>query len=406
LIGLDPHTHPTFRSDPFTQARRLTDYPSPPAGASESVLYQHFLDFLQLLSSECSARGLELRDLLDAQGVMWAVIRGKLPEPAQQAALVRWRGGEVNTEDEEGEDPEPPEQGNASTEGLEALAEKLMVDVASLHRMVRLVQDKGQVIFHGPPGTGKTYIAQELAGWFSGGGDGVELVQFHPSYAYEDFVEGYRPQITDDGRSGFRLKDGPLKRIAQRAAENPDQTFVLIIDEINRGNVAKVFGELYFLLEYRRRDVSLLYSDDPFSLPQNLLLIGTMNTADRSIALVDAALRRRFHFLPFFPDEAPIKGLLRRWLNLNRPEMVWVADVVDSANELLDDRHLTIGPSHFLRADLDDEWVELIWEHSVMPYLAEQFFGAEDRLEDFRLESLQGRRKPIQDDDPIVDNGV
>lgn len=272
--------------------------------------------------------------------------------------------------------------------------------------MIRLIRDKRQAIFHGPPGTGKTYIAQALAGWLSGGGDGVELVQFHPSYAYEDFVEGYRPQITDEGRSGFRLKDGPLKRIAQRAAENPDRTFVLIIDEINRGNVAKIFGELYFLLEYRRKDVSLLYSDDPFSLPQNLLLIGTMNTADRSIALVDAALRRRFHFLPFFPDEVPIKGLLRRWLLQNKPEMMEIAEVVDAANRLLDDRNLAIGPSHFLRHDLDEDWVELIWAHSVMPYLAEQFFGAEDRLDDFRLTSLRGLERAAQDDDPVVDNGV
>ena len=100
-----------------------------------------------------------------------------------------------------------------------------------------------------------------------------------------------------------------------RAEANPDATFILVIDEINRGNVAKILGELYFLLEYRDEEVNLQYSNEPFSLPKNLWFIGTMNTTDRSIALVDAALRRRFYFFGFFPDEPPVKGLLSRWLD-------------------------------------------------------------------------------------------
>jgi MoxR-like ATPase len=397
-MGLDPYTHPPFRADPFTHARRLTDYPSLPNRSGEAALYQHFLGFLQKLSDECSARGLELRDHLDAQSVMWAVVRGTLADSRQHEALERWRAREIGP----GEEDEEIDVGDAPSSDeladIDLLADALLIDVHSLRKIVRLIRDKRQAIFHGPPGTGKTYVAMELAGHLTGGGDGVELVQFHPSYAYEDFVEGYRPQITEDGRSGFRLKDGPLKRIAKRAAENPDRTYVLVVDEINRGNVAKVFGELYLLLEYRRKDVSLQYSDEPFSLPPNLLMIGTMNTADRSIALVDAALRRRFHFLPFFPSEAPIDGLLRRWLQRNKPEMMWVADVVDAANRLIEDRHLAIGPSHFLRSDLDSNWVELIWEHSVMPYLAEQFFGNEERLEDFRLPVLRGLEQVLEEE--------
>jgi 5-methylcytosine-specific restriction endonuclease McrBC GTP-binding regulatory subunit McrB len=221
----------------------------------------------------------------------------------------------------------------------------------------------------------------------------VELVQFHPSYAYEDFVEGFRPSLRD-GTPGFELRQGPLLRLASDAAANPEATFVLIIDEINRGNLAKVFGELYFLLEYRRRDITLQYSDRPFSLPENLLVIGTMNTADRSIALVDAALRRRFHFVGFFPDEPPIDGLLRRWLAANKPEFHWLVDVMDRANAELGDRHIAIGPSYFLRNDLDDEWVGLIWEHSVLPYVAEQFFGEEHRLELFQLDRLRFGERP------------
>ena len=193
--------------------------------------------------------------------------------------------------------------------------------------------------------------------------------------------------------------DGPLLEIAQAAESEPDVKHVLIIDEINRGNVAKVLGELYFLLEYRNEPVTLQYSNDDFRLPENLWIIGTMNTADRSIALIDAALRRRFYFVPFFPDEPPIEGLLRRWLQKNEPEMLWVADVVDRANRELGDRHGAIGPSYFMKKDLDDAWVERIWKHAVMPYLAEQFFGEEDRLKEFELDRLRGLDDTIDENE-------
>ena len=165
-----------------------------------------------------------------------------------------------------------------------------------------------------------------------------EFVQFHPSYAYEDFMEGWRP--TEDG--GFKLKKGPLKRLAEQAASSPEETFVLVIDEINRANLSKVLGELFFLLEYRDRKVTLQYSDDAFTLPANLFIIGTMNTADKSIALVDAALRRRFHFHGFFPDQPPIAGLLKRWLQKNNPAMKWVAETLDRSKEKLNERDLAI----------------------------------------------------------------
>jgi hypothetical protein len=114
-----------------------------------------------------------------------------------------------------------------------------------------------------------------------------------------------------------------------------------------------------------------------------------MNTADRSIALVDAALRRRFHFVAFYPDRPPVQGLLRRWLSARKPHMLWVADVVDRANDELGNNHMAIGPSHFMRDDLTDDWVDLIWEHSVLPYIAEQYFGDDARLEAFALKRLR-----------------
>ena len=152
-------------------------------------------------------------------------------------------------------------------------------------------------------------------------------MQFHPDYAYEQFIQGYRPRTLPSGQITWEVKNGILLQVAEQAANAPGSAHYLVIDEINRGNLAKVFGELYFLLEYRERAMRLEYSDKPFSLPSNLYIIGTMNTADRSIALVDLALRRRFHFVEFHPDDAPIKGLLRRYLEKNCPGFVWVADV-------------------------------------------------------------------------------
>ena len=286
---------------------------------------------------------------------------------------------------------ETREEGTHPSRTLDVLAGELLIDADHLKRIVRLLERRRQVIFYGPPGTGKTYVARKLAALLAGDDDRVDLVQFHPSYAYEDFVEGYRPATLDDRAAGFELREGPLKRLAGQARQALDETFVLIIDEINRGNLSKVLGELYFLLEYRDARISLQYSADDFSLPKNLWIIGTMNTADRSIARIDSALRRRFHFVPFFPDEPPIEGLLARWLAHHKPEMAWVAEVLDRANKKLDRPHAAIGPSHFMHDYLDKGWVEMIWEHSVLPYIAEQYFGEDDRLEDFALDRLRSQ---------------
>ena len=279
--------------------------------------------------------------------------------------------------------------GSEENEDLETLARELFLDHGYPSRVDRLLRDKRQIIFYGPPGTGKTFVARKLARLYGEGSGGSSLlVQFHPSYSYEDFVEGYRPRSIN-GQPGFTLVDGPLKKLAREARDNPDASYVLVIDEVNRANLTKVMGELYFLLEYRGESVSLQYSEKPFALPENLWIICTMNTADRSIALVDAALRRRFYFAPFFPDEAPVEGLLRRWLMARIPSLTWVADVVDEANRKLDDRDAAIGPSYFLREDLTTEWVGIIWEHAVIPYLAEQMMDEEERLKEFDLGVLR-----------------
>ena len=283
--------------------------------------------------------------------------------------------------------PKPPSD-------LQTLAEDILFDVEHLRKIDNLLDDKRQVIFQGPPGTGKTFVARKLAACLAGSKGYVRLVQFHPSYAYEDFVQGYRPTLVS-GQPGFELRNGPLLEAAEKARAEPDAKHFLVIDEINRGNLSKVFGELYFLLEYRDEEMRLLYADELFSLPDNLYIIGTMNTADRSIALVDLALRRRFHFVEFHPDTPPVQGLLRRWLKRKAPAMLQVADIVDRTNEKLDDQQAAIGPSYFMKDGLNEEMLRLIWKHNVRPYIEEHLYGEHDRLGEFDLDTL--RREAEQD---------
>ncbi|MCY3948996.1 MAG: AAA family ATPase, partial [Acidimicrobiaceae bacterium] len=189
--------------------------------------------------------------------------------------------------------PDEPAERWVDEADLEMLAGELLCEVDFLEEVVGLLEDKGQVILYGPPGTGKTYFAQRLARtlagiqddeWYDENGP-YSLVQFHPAYSYEDFFEGFRPQVKD-GQMTYKLTAGPLVRLAERAAEHPDELHVMVIDEINRANLPRVLGELLYLLEYRDEWTQTQYRpDDGFELPSNLWFIGTMNTADRSIAL-------------------------------------------------------------------------------------------------------------------------
>ncbi|GAA2530948.1 AAA family ATPase [Pilimelia columellifera] len=273
------------------------------------------------------------------------------------------------------------------------LADRLTVDVAWLTDVVDILGRKRQIVLDGPPGTGKTYTAQQLAQHLATP-DAVKIVQFHPSYSYEDFFEGYRPKKTGDGPVELDLKAGPMREVALRAADDPHHPYVLIIDELNRANLPKVFGELYYLLEYRDGAVDLMYSAEPFSLPPNVFLIGTMNTADRSIAPVDAAMRRRFAFFTLHPDESPVRGLLRRWLT-TRALPTEPADLLDALNRQLGAEHV-IGPTYLMDTDTGrpDRLVK-IWEHEILPVLADAFYGeGRDVRKEFGLDHIRSLVAP------------
>ncbi|HDH26512.1 MAG TPA: AAA family ATPase [Actinobacteria bacterium] len=286
------------------------------------------------------------------------------------------------------------------------LADEIHLDRAFLDEVIDLLQQRGQVIFYGPPGTGKTYVAKKLARALAPDRSQRMLVQFHPSTSYEDFFEGFRPETDAEGQLTYRLVKGPLNLIADRAKENTSKQFVLVIDEINRANLPKVFGELLFLLEYREESIRSLYRpDEPFELPKNLWIIGTMNTADRSIALVDAAMRRRFHFVPFFPDRGPMADLLRTWL-FDHDEPVWVADLLDMVNDELRERlggpDLQIGPTHFMRDGITDEpTLRQVWTYSVFPFIEEQLYGDQAGIRDYEfdraMKRFQAKTAPVDE---------
>lgn len=331
---------------------------------------------------------------LDAQETDW--------KHAVKTAFQDWRAGrlDVSPDDianehmivEETEQTRPhQERTQHIPASLEELAQKLtFMTEESLEwlRITRtLLHQKRQLIFQGPPGTGKTFIARALAEFLTQDPNRVTLVQFHPATTYEDFVQGLRPE---EGKAGaFTLRNGPLLQAAERARQEPDANHVIIIDEINRANLPAVFGELYYLLEYRDQDVTLNYGDT-FRLPENLLVIGTMNTADRSIAAIDSALRRRFFIRDLRPEEQPLVDVLKHHVQRYAPDLDWLTTLLERANELINDPDQSIGPSHFLLGSkLTEEAAHQAWAYTVMPTLREYFYGQKDRTSVLSFDQLK-----------------
>lgn len=268
------------------------------------------------------------------------------------------------------------------------------------------LERKKQVILYGPPGTGKTYYAEKACCEFASRnmfnkpfnqlsddekksitGDGrtygiVRMCCFHPSYGYEDFIEGIRPRVSAS-QTLFEKKDGIFKRICSDALENPDIDYYLIIDEINRGDISRIFGELIMLIEKNKRgkQVTLPLSNEPFQVPGNVYIVGTMNTADRSIALLDVALRRRFGFIELMPDYTLLEGVVFEGLPLDG----WLRELNARIREHLgkDARNLQIGHSYFLEEGkpvTGKDTFRRIVREDIIPLIEEYCYGDYDMI--------------------------
>lgn len=255
-----------------------------------------------------------------------------------------------------------------------------------LHRLKALLKNKKNIILQGAPGVGKTFTAERLAYTLMGVKDKqrIELIQFHQNYSYEDFILGYKPNA--DG--GFELKHGIFYRFCKKALNTPDKDFFFIIDEINRGNLSKIFGELLMLIEnsYRGKEIRLAYTDEPFSVPDNLYIIGMMNTADRSLAMIDYALRRRFSFFEMKPG-FKTDGFKSYIASLSNEKLDRIINGIQALNEAIskDDalgNGFCIGHSYFCnQSAFSMEWLENVIENDIAPMLKEYWFDDAQKYE-------------------------
>ncbi len=295
-------------------------------------------------------------------------------------------------EENEGDDAASEEvsASKLSPYGKEKFLSEVFMDEDSYDALVNVLRAKKNIILQGAPGVGKTFVAKRLAYSMMGVKDPerVKMVQFHQSYSYEDFIEGYRPTPT----GGFELKKGIFYEFCTRAADDEDREYFFIIDEINRGNLSKIFGELFMLIESDKRGskLDLPYSEDQFSVPKNIYLIGMMNTADRSLALLDYALRRRFAFFDLRPGFSTT-GFVTYQKKLANASFNRLIDCVQELNEQISsDKSLgegfCIGHSYFYKDGIEGEdpkiieqWLGSIVEYELIPLLNEYWFDGPEK---------------------------
>lgn len=265
---------------------------------------------------------------------------------------------------------------------LSDVSKATYLPLEQLEEWVELVKGrKAQALFYGPPGTGKTFVAEQLATYLAGTSGRVERAQFHPSYSYEDFIEGLRPEVTRQGSMSYQVRPGTFRSFCESVRER-DGTHVFIVDEINRAEIGSVLGELMQLLEYRGKDIVLPYSQELFSVPENVILLATMNTADRSLALVDFALRRRFHAFQLPPN----RDVLAKWAAGRGAASQVVLKFFDLIQDSVADPDYAPGHSYWMTADLSADALFKVWKYELRPYLAEYWFEQRSQLDRLDIE--------------------